>query len=57
MTDPIADAKTVLADTKAEISKLGSDEAAAVTWVKAHGVVIAGATGFIAGFATRFIHL
>lgn len=61
MTDEIksaeGDAKAALADTKAEINKLGVDEGLAATLVKAHWVVIAGAGGFILGFATRFIHL
>lgn len=57
MTDEIKSAETVLTETKAEISKLGADEKAGVTWVKAHWLYIVGALCFIAGWATRFIHI
>lgn len=61
MTDELktaeADAKTVLADTKAEISKLDAEEVKTSGCVRAHIVWIIGLGSFIVGCATRFIHL
>jgi uncharacterized membrane protein YphA (DoxX/SURF4 family) len=61
MTDEIkaveTEASKFLAETKATIGSLGDSEAQDVTWIKAHWLVIVGATAFVLGWATRFIHL
>lgn len=61
MTDELkaaeTDVPTALKDLKIEMGKLEVYENTTGAWVKAHWVVIAGAGGFILGFATRFIHL
>jgi hypothetical protein len=54
MTDELktveTDATKALADTKAQISKLGADEVSATGWIKTHYLYIVGALGLLLGF-------
>ena len=49
MTDEVEKTREALDATKAEILKLGADEKAGVTWVKAHVTLIIALACFIAG--------
>lgn len=50
MTDEVeTDAKTALADSKTVIATLETEETTAVTWVKAHTLILAVLGAFILG--------
>jgi hypothetical protein len=56
MTDEVkTDAEKVLADTKATIANLESDEVSASGWIKGHTAWMIGLGSFVAGLVVMYL--